>query len=194
MENGRVYDPQSIGGTHVIYYLHDATDPERYGGLPKNPTIVSVELYRVEVAIQAVLGAFALFGGLGVLFALCKPLARDDRNRNRRKRRPRMANRDLIASTKKARRTFDSIGRTEVYRGELLRHPVYTSPAALDGRSVFLSRLVHRLWNLFCRGLFPLVPLQFSGGGALSRILHPYFGVAFVFFFLSCKMLNGWPR
>jgi hypothetical protein len=26
----------------------------------------------------------------------------------------------------KARRTFDSIGRTEVYRGELLRHPVYT--------------------------------------------------------------------
>ena len=39
MENAGVYDPQSIGGTHVIYVLHDATDPERYGGLPKNPTI-----------------------------------------------------------------------------------------------------------------------------------------------------------
>jgi formate dehydrogenase beta subunit len=34
-----VYDPQGVGGTHVIYVLHDATDPERYGGLPKNPTV-----------------------------------------------------------------------------------------------------------------------------------------------------------
>ena len=26
----------------------------------------------------------------------------------------------------KARRAFDSVGKTEVYKGELLRHPVYT--------------------------------------------------------------------
>ncbi len=38
-EKAGVYDPQSIGGTHVIYVLHDATDPERYGGLPKDPQI-----------------------------------------------------------------------------------------------------------------------------------------------------------
>ena len=33
-----VYDPQSIGGTHVIYVLHDIKQPERYG-LPANPVI-----------------------------------------------------------------------------------------------------------------------------------------------------------
>src|SRR5438067_5650587 len=39
MENAGVWDPQSIGGTHVVYVLHDATKPERYGGLPANPRI-----------------------------------------------------------------------------------------------------------------------------------------------------------
>jgi hypothetical protein len=34
-QNAGVYDPQSVGGTHVIYVLHDATDPERYGNCPK---------------------------------------------------------------------------------------------------------------------------------------------------------------
>ena len=34
-----VYDPQSIGGTHVIYVLHDAKHPELYGGLPADPQI-----------------------------------------------------------------------------------------------------------------------------------------------------------
>ena len=38
-ENAGVYDPESIGGTHVIYVLHDATNPEAYGGLPANPKI-----------------------------------------------------------------------------------------------------------------------------------------------------------
>ena len=37
--NAGVYDPQSIGGTHVIYVLHDITKPELYGGLPANPQI-----------------------------------------------------------------------------------------------------------------------------------------------------------
>ena len=37
--NAGVYDPPSIGGTHVIYVLHDITKPELYGGLPANPQI-----------------------------------------------------------------------------------------------------------------------------------------------------------
>jgi formate dehydrogenase beta subunit len=37
--NAGVYDPQSIGGTHVLYVLHDITKPELYGGLPANPQI-----------------------------------------------------------------------------------------------------------------------------------------------------------
>jgi Fe-S-cluster-containing dehydrogenase component len=37
--NAGVYNPASIGGTHVIYVLHDITKPELYGGLPSNPQI-----------------------------------------------------------------------------------------------------------------------------------------------------------
>ena len=33
------YDPQTIGGTSVVYVLHDAKNPEKYGALPKNPRI-----------------------------------------------------------------------------------------------------------------------------------------------------------
>src|SRR4030081_1603174 len=34
-----VYDPPGVGGTHVIYVLHDIKHPEKYGGLPANPTV-----------------------------------------------------------------------------------------------------------------------------------------------------------
>ena len=34
-----VYDPAGVGGTGVIYVLHDVTNPEAYGGLPSNPRI-----------------------------------------------------------------------------------------------------------------------------------------------------------
>jgi formate dehydrogenase iron-sulfur subunit len=34
-----VYDPASVNGTHVVYVLHDAKNPEMYGGLPANPRI-----------------------------------------------------------------------------------------------------------------------------------------------------------
>ena len=38
-ENAGLYDPQGVGGTHVMYVLHHADDPERYQGLPKDPHI-----------------------------------------------------------------------------------------------------------------------------------------------------------
>ena len=34
-----VYDPDGVGGTHVIYVLHDAKNPEKYGGLPADPSV-----------------------------------------------------------------------------------------------------------------------------------------------------------
>jgi len=34
-----VYDPEGVGGTHVIYVLHDAKNPEKYGGLPADPSV-----------------------------------------------------------------------------------------------------------------------------------------------------------
>ncbi len=46
-ENAGIYDPEGVGGTHVIYVLHHADKPELYSGLPKNPSVdLSVELWK----------------------------------------------------------------------------------------------------------------------------------------------------
>jgi len=81
----------------------------------------------------------------------------------------------------KARKTFDRIGRTEVYEGELLRHPVYTRflhwmvalfffLALFSGFGIYLPWLFRWFTPIF-------------GGGPLSRAMHPWFGVGFVVFF-----------
>lgn len=38
-ENAGVYNPEGVGGTHVMYVLHHADKPELYSGLPKDPKI-----------------------------------------------------------------------------------------------------------------------------------------------------------
>ncbi|HLW85957.1 MAG TPA: formate dehydrogenase subunit gamma [Candidatus Sulfotelmatobacter sp.] len=90
----------------------------------------------------------------------------------------------------KARRTFDSLGQTEVYKGELLRHPVYTrvlhwSVALFFFLALFTGFGIYLPW-LF-RWFTPIF-----GGGPLSRQMHPWFGLGFVFFF-GLQMLN-WIR
>ena len=37
--NAGLYDPQGVGGTHVMYVLQHADKPVLYSGLPKDPTI-----------------------------------------------------------------------------------------------------------------------------------------------------------
>jgi Fe-S-cluster-containing dehydrogenase component len=45
--NAGVYDPAGVGGTSVIYVLHDITNPEAYGGLPSDPRVPwSVRLWK----------------------------------------------------------------------------------------------------------------------------------------------------
>jgi formate dehydrogenase iron-sulfur subunit len=62
-----VYDPQGVGGTHVIYVLHDASNPELYGGLPRNPR-VSIA-YKAWKSIFKPLGLIgATLGFVGVIF------------------------------------------------------------------------------------------------------------------------------
>lgn len=41
-ENAGLYDPAGVGGTHVMYVLHHADEPELYAGLPKDPKISTV--------------------------------------------------------------------------------------------------------------------------------------------------------
>ena len=61
-ENAGVYDPPGVGGTGVIYVLHDITHPEAYGGLPANPSIPwVVKLWKTPLKI---LGNLAMLGGL----------------------------------------------------------------------------------------------------------------------------------
>lgn len=66
-DNAGVYDPESVGGTHVIYVLHDASNPEAYGGLPKDPKIPIA--YTVWKHFLKPIGLFAAFAGLvGIFF------------------------------------------------------------------------------------------------------------------------------
>jgi hypothetical protein len=57
-----VYDPPGVGGTHVIYVLHDAKNPELYGGLPKDPHIPWV--VRIWKGPAKWIGNLAMLGGL----------------------------------------------------------------------------------------------------------------------------------
>ncbi len=76
---------------------------------------------------------------------------------------------------------IDRMGRTVVYAGELLRHPVYTRflhwmvgifffLALLSGFGIYLPWIFRFFTPLF-------------GGGAMTRFLHPWFGLGFVIFF-----------
>ena len=62
-----LYDPQGVGGTHVMYVLHHADKPSLYHGLPDNPSISPlVSLWK---GIAKPLATLALAGvALGSLF------------------------------------------------------------------------------------------------------------------------------
>ena len=60
--NAGVYDPEGVGGTGVMYVLHDITNPEAYGGLPSNPRVPwTVRLWKGPLKW---LGNIAMIGGL----------------------------------------------------------------------------------------------------------------------------------
>ncbi len=57
-----VYDPSGVGGTHVLYVLHDASNPEAYGGLPSNPHVPwTVKVWKYPLKW---LGNLAMIGGV----------------------------------------------------------------------------------------------------------------------------------
>jgi formate dehydrogenase subunit gamma len=82
-----------------------------------------------------------------------------------------------------ARREVGRWGHTVIHRGELLRHPVYTrflhwSVAIFFILSLLTGFAIYSPW--LYRWLAPLF-----GGGPTTRLLHPWFGLAFdiAFFF-----------
>src|SRR5208337_1193498 len=65
-KNAGVYDPETIGGTGVIYVLHDITKPEKYGNLPANPRIPLA--FTVWKSVFKPIGLFAaMLGFVGVV-------------------------------------------------------------------------------------------------------------------------------
>src|ERR1043166_5207151 len=87
----------------------------------------------------------------------------------------------------RARASVGSHGRTVVRENQLLRHPVYTRvlhwgvaiffvPALLSGFAIYSPWLYRWITPLF-------------GGGALTRLLHPWFSLGFVAFF-TLQTLN----
>jgi formate dehydrogenase beta subunit len=57
-----VYDPPGVGGTQVMYVLHDIRNPEAYGGLPANP--------RIPFLVSLWKGPIKWLGGLAITFGL----------------------------------------------------------------------------------------------------------------------------
>lgn len=65
--NAGLYDPQGVGGTHVMYVLQHADKPEIYSGLPKNPHIsplVSLWKGAMKPILSLGLGVMAFAGVL----------------------------------------------------------------------------------------------------------------------------------
>jgi formate dehydrogenase iron-sulfur subunit len=64
-QNAGLYDPPGVGGTHVMYVLQHADQPELYHGLPKDPQIsLLVELWKgvLKPIMSMGLGLAALTG------------------------------------------------------------------------------------------------------------------------------------
>lgn len=92
------------------------------------------------------------------------------------------------------RREFAGYGRTVIREGELERHPTYTRFLHWSVAIFFFAALLSGLaiyvpWTF--RWLAPLF-----GGGAMTRFLHPWFGLGFVivwfFQFLNWRKVMVW--
>ena len=80
-KNAGLYDPQGVGGTHVMYVLQHADKPEIYAGLPNNPRISPlVEAWKgvTKYAGLAVMGAAAALGFVHHLVAGANRVSPED--------------------------------------------------------------------------------------------------------------------
>ncbi|MER8407891.1 formate dehydrogenase subunit beta [Mesorhizobium sp. M1307] len=68
--NAGLYDPPGVGGTHVMYVLHHADQPELYSGLPKEPKISPLVEAWKGVTKYAGLTILGVAAGVGLLHHL----------------------------------------------------------------------------------------------------------------------------
>jgi formate dehydrogenase iron-sulfur subunit len=85
--NAGLYDPPGVGGTHVMYVLHHADQPQIYANLPKDPRISPiVELWKgmTKYAGLAAMGAFAVIGLLHHVVTGANRVSQDDEENAKR--------------------------------------------------------------------------------------------------------------
>jgi formate dehydrogenase iron-sulfur subunit len=85
--NAGLYDPPGVGGTHVMYVLHHADQPQIYAGLPKDPQISTVvEIWKgaTKYAGITIMAAFAAFGFLHHLLLGPNRVSREDERNAKR--------------------------------------------------------------------------------------------------------------
>ncbi len=86
-----------------------------------------------------------------------------------------------------ARRRVGAHGRTEVFPNELVRHPVYTRVVHWSVAAFFVLALLSG-FALYTPWLFRWLTPMF-GGGAMTRLLHPWFSLGFTVAF-AFQILN----
>jgi formate dehydrogenase iron-sulfur subunit len=80
-KNAGLYDPQGVGGAHVMYVLHHADKPHIYSGLPDNPQISPVvQAWKgvTKTAGLALMGVAAATAVLHGVFARPNRVAAED--------------------------------------------------------------------------------------------------------------------
>ncbi|RKS84627.1 formate dehydrogenase (quinone-dependent) iron-sulfur subunit [Orbus hercynius] len=78
-ENAGLYDPEGVGGTHVMYVLHHADQPNLYHGLPKDPHINEVVKFWKGAWKPITAAAFvATFAGLVFHYMAVGPIEVDE--------------------------------------------------------------------------------------------------------------------
>jgi len=165
-----VYDPAGVGGTHVLYVLHDATNPEAYGGLPRNPHVPwTVWLWKKPLKW---IGNLAMAGGLiGVFVHYLRfgpKTIEEDHGRSEPGRKAMRDESHVLPNGRVQRYTFR----------ERLMHWV----AGLSYLYLLITGLA--FWSPWLFGLTAI-----TGGPTISRLLHPWVGVIF---FLG-TVLDVWP-
>src|SRR5690606_18036260 len=80
-DNAGLYDPQGVGGTHVMYVLHHADQPSLYAGLPDDPKISpTVEAFKGPAKTVGLVAAGAAIAGAALhgLFARANKVSEED--------------------------------------------------------------------------------------------------------------------
>src|SRR5205823_13798422 len=103
-----------------------------------------------------------------------------------RARRKSMATAEPLGRRRPVER--ERFGRTVIYQGELLRHSLYTRLVHW-GVAIFFILAILSGFAMFSPWLYKWLSLPF-GGGPFARLLHPWFGLAFVVVILL--QLRGW--